>query len=138
MLPSRATTNAQACFRKRYGDAIWLSILAVRTGCRVCYRDGHGSSRVADTIRQVDVSDVTYYRWRQEFGTLKAYQIKHLKELESENACLHRAVCELTLDKFILQKATQKLLSPASCRPICGTPTRGTGNLRAPYLLGTG
>ena len=45
-------------------------------------------SSVADAIRQIGVSEVTYYRWRQEFGGLKISQIRRLKELEAENARL--------------------------------------------------
>ena len=62
---------------------------------------------VADAIRQIGVSEVTYYRWRQEFGGLKISQIKRLKELEAENARLRRAVSDLTLDKVILQEAAR-------------------------------
>ena len=64
-------------------------------------------SSVADAIRQVGVSEVTSYRWRQEFGGLKTHQIKRLKELEAENARLRRAVSDLTLDKVILQEAAR-------------------------------
>ena len=64
-------------------------------------------SSVADAIRQIGVSEVTYYRWRQEFGGLKISQIKRLKELEAENAHLRRAVSDLTLDKVILQEAAR-------------------------------
>ena len=64
-------------------------------------------SSVADAIRQIGVSEVTYYRWRQEFGGLKISQIKRLKELEAENARLRRAVSDLTLDKVILQEAAR-------------------------------
>ena len=64
-------------------------------------------SSVADAIRQIGVSEVTYYRWRQEFGGLKISQIKRLKELEAENARQHRAVSDLTLDKVILQEAAR-------------------------------
>jgi hypothetical protein len=39
---------------------------------------------VADAIRQIGVSEVTYYRWRQEFGGLKTEQVKRLKDLELE------------------------------------------------------
>ena len=45
-------------------------------------------SSVADAIRQIGVSEVTYYRWRQEFGGLKISQIRCLQELEAENARL--------------------------------------------------
>jgi putative transposase len=62
---------------------------------------------VAEAIRSIGVSEVTYYRWRQEFGGLKSDQIKRLKELETENTRLRRAVSDLTLDKLILQEAAQ-------------------------------
>ncbi len=62
---------------------------------------------VADAIRQIGVTEVTYYRWRQEFGGLKSNQIKRLKELETENVRLRRAISDLTLDKLILQEAAR-------------------------------
>ena len=46
---------------------------------------------IADAIRQIGVSEVTYYRWRQEYGGLKTDQVKRLKELEQENSRLRRA-----------------------------------------------
>ena len=62
---------------------------------------------MADAIRQIGVSEVTYYRWRQEYGGLKSKQVKRLKELETENARLRKAVSDLTLDKLILQEAAR-------------------------------
>jgi hypothetical protein len=56
-------------------------------------------------VRAIGVTEVTYYRWRQEFGGLKTEQIKRLKELETENARLRRAGADLTLDKLILKEA---------------------------------
>jgi putative transposase len=53
------------------------------------------------------VTEVTYYRWRQEFGGLKSNQVKRLKELEAENVRLQRAISDLTLDKLILQEASR-------------------------------
>ena len=53
------------------------------------------------------MSEVTYYRWRQEFGGLKSDQVKRLKALETENNRLRRAVSDLTLDKLILQEAAR-------------------------------
>ena len=55
---------------------------------------------IADAIRQIGVSEVTYYRWRQEYGGLKLDQVKRLKELELENTRLRKAVSDLTLDKL--------------------------------------
>ena len=62
---------------------------------------------VAEAIRAIGVSEVTYYRWRQEFGGLKSDQVKRLKDLETENTRLRRAVSDLTLDKLILQEAAR-------------------------------
>ena len=62
---------------------------------------------VAEAIRSIGVSEVTYYRWRQEFGGLKSDQVKRLKDLEAENTRLRRAVSDLTLDKLILQEAAR-------------------------------
>jgi putative transposase len=59
----------------------------------------------ADAIRSIGVTEVTYYRWRKEFGGLKADQVKRLKDLETENARLRKAVADLTLDKLILKEA---------------------------------
>ena len=64
-------------------------------------------SSVVDAMRQIGISEVTYYRWRQEFGGLKTAQVKRLKELEAENARLRRAIADLTLDKQILQEAAR-------------------------------
>ena len=61
----------------------------------------------ADAIRTIGVSEVTYYRWRQEFGGLKSDQVKRLKDLEAENTRLRRAISDLTLDKSILQEAAR-------------------------------
>ncbi len=60
---------------------------------------------VADAIRAIGVSEVTYYRWRQEYGGLKGDQVKRLRELEAENQRLRRAVSDLTLEKLILKEA---------------------------------
>ena len=62
---------------------------------------------IADAIRRIGVSEVTYYRWRQEFGGLKTEQVKRLKELETENTRLRKAISDLTLDKLILQEAAR-------------------------------
>ena len=62
---------------------------------------------VAGAVRTIGVTEVTYYRWRQEFGGLKTDQVKRMKELEAENARLRRAVSDLTLDKMILTEATK-------------------------------
>lgn len=60
---------------------------------------------VAEAIRQIGVTEVTYYGWRNEYGGLNSDQVKRLKELEMENVRLRRAVSDLTLEKLILTEA---------------------------------
>ena len=62
---------------------------------------------VSDAVRAIGVTEVTYYRWRNEYGGLKGDQVKRLKELEIENTRLRRAVSDLTLDKLILAEAAK-------------------------------
>ena len=62
---------------------------------------------MADAIRQIGVSEVTFFRWRQEFGGLKSDQVKRLKDLELENSRLRKAVSDLTIDKLILTEAAK-------------------------------
>jgi putative transposase len=62
---------------------------------------------MAEAIRSIGVTEVTYYRWRQEYGGLRSDQVKRMKDLEAENARLRRAVSDLTLDKMILAEAAR-------------------------------
>ena len=62
---------------------------------------------VTEAVRAIGVTEVTYYRWRREFGGLKSDQVKRLKALEAENARLRRAISDLTLDKQILAEAAR-------------------------------
>ena len=67
---------------------------------------GQGSS-IADAVRQIGVTQQTYYRWRKEYGGMSRDQLKRLKQLETENTRLRRAVSDLTLDKMILTEAAR-------------------------------
>jgi putative transposase len=74
----------------------------------------------ADAVRSIGVTDVTYYRWRSEFGGLKTDQVKRMKDLEIENQRLRKAVPDLMLDKLILSEAAKgnflatRVAAPAS------------------------
>ena len=63
--------------------------------------------KVPEVVKAIGISEVSYYRWRKEYGGMDVSQAKRLKELEQENARLRRAVSDLTLDKLILQEAVQ-------------------------------
>ena len=60
-----------------------------------------------EVIRELGISEQTYYRWRKEFGGMRVDQVRQLKELQKENARLKRAVANLTLDKLILEEAAK-------------------------------
>src|SRR3712207_6296848 len=67
--------------------------------------------KVAEVVKALGVSEVTYYRWRQEYGGMSVSQARRLKELEKENARLRKAVADLTLDKLILDRKSTRLNS---------------------------
>ncbi len=63
--------------------------------------------RVGQAVREIGVTDHTYYRWRREYGGLNLDQARRLKTLEQENARLKRTVADLALDKQILKEAAE-------------------------------
>ncbi len=63
--------------------------------------------KVPEVIKTIGVHEVTYYRWRKEYGGMKVSQMRRLKELEKENVRLRKAVSDLSLDKVILQEAAR-------------------------------
>lgn len=62
---------------------------------------------IADAVRQIGITQQTYYRWRKQYAGMNREQLKRLKELERENQRLRRAVSDLTLDKMILAEAAK-------------------------------
>ena len=59
---------------------------------------------VLQAIKEAGISEVTYYRWRKEYGGLQVDQARRLKELEQENARLKRVVADLSLEKAMLKE----------------------------------
>lgn len=67
---------------------------------------GQGMSR-PDAIRQILITEQTYYRWSKQYGGMGTDQLRELKKLQKENEQLLRAVADLTLDKQILAEAAR-------------------------------
>ena len=67
---------------------------------------GQGQTRI-DAIREVQITEQTYYRWRKQYGGMGMDQLKELKRLQKENERLRMAVSDLTLDKLILTEAAK-------------------------------
>jgi transposase-like protein len=62
---------------------------------------------VAQVIRKLGISDVTYYRWKKEYGGMQVDQARRLKEIEQENARLKKLVADLSLDNSILKEVAR-------------------------------
>ena len=67
---------------------------------------GQGKSRI-DAIREIQITEQTYYRWRKQYGGMGREQLKEFKRLQKENERLRRAVSDLTFDKLILSEAAR-------------------------------
>jgi transposase-like protein len=63
---------------------------------------------VVEAVKQLGISEQTYYRWRKEYGGLDKTQAKKLKELEKENLELKKLVADLSLDNAILKRVLGK------------------------------
>jgi transposase-like protein len=59
---------------------------------------------IGEVSRQLGIAQLTYYRWRKEYGGMRVDQAKRLKELEAENTQLKKLVADLSLDKAILKE----------------------------------
>jgi putative transposase len=62
---------------------------------------------VQTAVRQIGVTEQTYYRWRKEYGGMKVDQARRLKEVEKENARLRKLVADLSLDNAILKEVSR-------------------------------
>jgi len=63
---------------------------------------------LADVVRQVGISEQTYYRWKKQYAGMESDQVRELKQLQDENSRLKKLVAELSLDKAILQDINSK------------------------------
>ncbi len=63
---------------------------------------------VADLIRQVGISEQTFYRWKRQYAGLESDQVREFKQVTEENSRLKNLVAELSLDKTVLQDVLSK------------------------------
>ena len=63
---------------------------------------------ITEVARQLEISEMTYYKWRKEYGGLKIDQAKRYKELEQRDPqCLRKVIADLTIDNSILKEAAR-------------------------------
>ena len=63
--------------------------------------------KVPEVCKQIEITEQTYYRWRQKYGGMQLEMAKQLKSLEKENARLKKMVAEQALDMEILKEAAK-------------------------------
>jgi len=63
---------------------------------------------VADVIRQMGISEQTFYRWKKQYAGLQSDQVREFKQLQDENARLKKVVAVLRLSRALPR-------SPLSC-----------------------
>ena len=73
-------------------------------------RQAESGTLVAEIIRKMGTSEVTFYRWKKQYADLGFAELRRLKQLEDENRRLKRLVADLTLDKQMLQDVLSKKL----------------------------
>lgn len=71
-------------------------------------RQAEGGTPVAEIIRKMEISEVTFYRWKKKYAGMGVAELRRLRQLDDENRRLKRLVADLTLDKQMLQDALSK------------------------------
>ena len=84
--------------RKRYSTEQIVAIL----------KQAEMGLAVSDLIRQIGISEQTFYHWKKLYGGLQSEQVRELKQLVDENTRLKKLVAELSLDKAVLQDVLSK------------------------------
>lgn len=62
---------------------------------------------IGEAAKQLEISEQTFHRWRNQYGGMKADDAKRLKELERENSRLKRIVADQALDLDALREVAR-------------------------------
>jgi len=71
-------------------------------------RQAESGTPIAEIIRKMEISEVTFYRWKKKYAGMGVAELRRLKQLDEENRWLKRLVADLVLDKQMLQDALSK------------------------------
>jgi putative transposase len=88
---------------KRHRHTPEQIVRKLREGDRLLYE----GKDLAEVLRQLEVSESSWNRWRSQYGGMKANEAKRLRELESENARLKKLLAEAELDKAMLKELAE-------------------------------
>ena len=75
---------------------------------RILQEAEKGTTTVGDLCRRYEISEATYYRWRQVYGDMKAPEVKRLRDLAQENARLKRLVADRDLEIDAMKEVLSK------------------------------
>jgi putative transposase len=64
-------------------------------------------SSIAETARDLGISEATFHRWRNRYGGMSSQETKRLKDLEKENARLKKLLAEKELDIDMLKEVNR-------------------------------
>lgn len=84
--------------RKRFSEEAIVRIL----------KEAEGGGEVREVCRRHNITEQTFYRWRNKYGGLTVSEAQRLKALERENAELKKIVADLTLDNRMLRDVNSK------------------------------
>lgn len=73
-------------------------------------KENEAGKSVHDICRELGVSNVTFYAWRQRYGGMEVSDVKKMKELEEENSRLKKMFANLSLQHEALKDAIAKKL----------------------------
>jgi putative transposase len=100
-LAGRKTMNIMTKRRQRHSPE--QIVRKIQDADRILAEGGD----VAAVVRQLNVTEATYYRWRNQFGGLKAEDAKKLKQLEKQNLQLKKLLAEAELEKAVLKELAE-------------------------------
>jgi putative transposase len=88
---------------KRHRHTPEQAVRKIREGERLLNEGGE----FVEVLRQLEVSEATWNRWRAQYGGMKADEAKRLKQLEGENQRLKKLVAEQALDIDMLKELAE-------------------------------
>ena len=100
-------------------------------------READGGKSIVEICREKNISDVTFHRWKRQFGHMEVNEAKRLKDLERENTELKKMLADAMLAKRVLKYALEKNCEPGTQEAGGGSRRQGWGVLRAGGLPDT-
>jgi putative transposase len=77
---------------------------------RILRAADRGEKTIQDLCREENISEVTFHRWKKQFGHMEVNEARRLKELERENSELKKMLAEEMLKNRVLEAVCEKKL----------------------------